>query len=110
MPKTQTDEVPLDWMKKEQDRSKTQGAGEGNLVNTAVPQPKEKKLRIKVDTPKANSEMPFLERIQKGFHPTKDRAEKFDILVATQKHASRKKGPDLIDEALDLLFEKYETK
>ena len=48
MPKTQTDEVPLDWMKKEQDRSKTQGAGEGNLVNTAVPQPKEKKLKLEV--------------------------------------------------------------
>ena len=107
MPKTKEakDEVPLDWMKKEQTRSKEQGAGDGNHVNPAVPQPKEKTLKVEVKT--ANDKMPFLDRIQKGFHPTKDRAGKFDVLVAKQKHVSGKKGPDLIDEALDLLFEKY---
>ncbi len=110
MPKTKDakDEVPVDWMQKEQTRSKEQGAGEGNHANPSVPQPKEKKLKLEVKND--NEKMPYIDRIQKGFHPTKDRAASFDMLVAEQKHSSGKKGPDLIDEALDLLFEKYKTK
>lgn len=107
MPKT--DNVPVEWMQSEKDRSKSQAAGQGSLVNVAVPTPKEKKAKAKAVPAAVNKQMPFVERIQKGFHPTKDKAGRFDVLVARQKHASGKKGPDLIDEALDLLFQKYDA-
>lgn len=54
------------------------------------------------------SSKPKVQRINKGFQVEKGRAAKWDLLVAQMKSAADKKnGPELIDEALDYLFEKY---
>ncbi|MEO1527971.1 MAG: hypothetical protein AAFX06_21265 [Planctomycetota bacterium] len=51
-----------------------------------------------------------VKRINKAFQVEEGRAAKWHLLVAKQKAAGRghKSGPELIDEALDLLFEKHE--
>jgi hypothetical protein len=49
-----------------------------------------------------------LKRVNKGFQVEEGRAHKWDVLVARMK-AKGKKGPQLIDEALDYLFEKYKA-
>jgi hypothetical protein len=48
-------------------------------------------------------------RINKAFQVEEGRAAKWHLLVAKQKAAGRgnKSGPELIDEALDLLFEEH---
>ena len=48
-----------------------------------------------------------LERSLKGFRIRKDYQRIFDELVAREKHISGKKGPDLLEEALEMLFDKY---
>lgn len=51
---------------------------------------------------------PKVMRVNKGFQVEIKRARQWDILVAHMKGAEEKKtGPELIDEALDYLFEKY---
>ncbi len=53
---------------------------------------------------------PKVIRLTKGFQVEKSRAHKWDLLVAQMKGAEDKKtGPELIDEALDYLFDKYST-
>jgi len=55
---------------------------------------------------KANK--PKINRITKGFQVEIGRASKWDILVAQMKSAEEKKtAPELLDEALDFIFEKY---
>ena len=50
-------------------------------------------------------------RVSKGVYMEETRAKKFDLLVAIMKNEDeKKKGPELLDEALDLLFEKYSGK
>ena len=49
------------------------------------------------------------ERGLKGFRFRVDYQKRFDLLVAKEKHLSGKNGPDLVEEALELLFEKYEV-
>ena len=59
-----------------------------------------------VKTPKEK-----IKRVSKGVYMEESRAKKFDLLIAIMKNENeRKKGPELLDEALDLLFEKYASK
>ena len=97
MPKTKIgDALPPEWMSEEETRAKGQAAT-GKLVNeNAV-------LKRSAKTPKA----PRPQRVLRGWRPSRDRAAAFDALVAEQKNTSGKNGPKLIDEALDLLFERY---
>ena len=50
-------------------------------------------------------------RVNKGFRIESGRAAKWDLLVATMKGKGedKKTGPELSDEALDLLFAKYKV-
>ena len=90
------DELPPEWMSEEETRAEDQAAT-GKLVNEdAVPHKK---------TATAKPTRP--QRVLRGWRPTRDRAAAFDALVAEQKNTSGKNGPVLIDEALDLLFERY---
>lgn len=90
------DELPPEWMSEEETRAEGQAAT-GKLVNeVAVPQKK-------VTAPRP----PRPHRVLRGWRPTRDRAAAFDALVAEQKNTSGKNGPTLIDEALDLLFKRY---
>lgn len=62
-------------------------------------------LNPKLDKPASK---PKVQRITKGFQVEVERAQKWDLLVGMMKGASDKKtGPELIDEALDYLFDKY---
>ena len=90
-------EVPLEWMSEEETRAQGQ-ASTGKLVNESA-DPSRKKL----NPPKTSA----TERVLKGFRPRRDRAAVFDMLVAEQKNISGKRGPELIDEALTLLFKHY---
>ena len=46
-------------------------------------------------------------RSLKGFRIRQDYQRRYDVLVATVKHTQGKKGPELIEEALEMLFDKY---
>ena len=94
------DQLPPEWMSEEETRAEGQ-AGTGKLVNESAVL-KEKKA----NTPKP----PSPQRVLRGWRPSRDRAAAFDVLVAEQKNSSGKNGPALIDEALDLLFERYNKK
>ena len=48
-------------------------------------------------------------RTLKGWRCRLDYQQRFDELAAREKHVSGKKGPDLIEEALELLFKKYDN-
>lgn len=71
-------------------------------------------LKPAQDKPAVLNEKPIksptlkIQRINKGFQIEKNRAAKWDLLVAKMKSAEDKKtGPVLMDEALDYLFDKY---
>lgn len=49
-------------------------------------------------------------RTLKGFRIRQDYQQRYDVLVATVKHTEGKKGPELIEEALEMLFRKYDNK
>lgn len=87
-------DVP-DWMAEEQQRAESQAAT-GQVVN---PEAK--------GAPKTK-----VTRRNKAFQVEAGREAKWHMLVAQQKAAGRggNAGPELIDEALDLLFAKYEEK
>ena len=91
------DALPPEWMSEEATRAKGQ-ADTGKLVNESAVLKKRK-----AKTPKA----PRPQRVLRGWRPSRDRAATFDALVAEQKNTSGKNGPKLIDEALDLLFNRY---
>ena len=57
---------------------------------TKKPAPKKKKV---------------IARMQKNFRPNIENCEKFDFLASSM--ITSKEGPELIDEALELLFKKY---
>jgi len=64
-----------------------------------------------LDPSKAKIVKPKVNRVSKGVYMEESRARKFDLLVAIMKNEDdKKKGPELLDEALDLLFEKYSSK
>ena len=91
------DELPPEWMGEEATRAEGQTAT-GKLVNEDAALKKRK-----AKTPKD----PRPQRVLRGWRPSRDRAATFDALVAEQKNTSGKNGPKLIDEALDLLFKRY---
>ena len=60
----------------------------------------------KVNNPSASKMPP---RSLKGFRIRQDYQQRYDVLAATVKHTQGKKGPELIEEALELLFQKYDN-
>ena len=91
------DELPPEWMSEEETRAEGQVAT-GKLVNESAVSKKRKSKTSKAPRP---------QRVLRGWRPSRDRAAAFDVLVAKQKNISGKNGPALVDEALDLLFERY---
>jgi len=67
------------------------------------------KKETTVNATATGSPPPKIRRLNKAFQLEEGRAAKWHLLVAKQKAAGRghKSGPELIDEALDLLFEKH---
>lgn len=61
----------------------------------------------KVNNPSAAKTPP---RSLKGFRIRRDYQQRYDVLAATVKHTEGKKGPELIEEALEMLFHKYDNK
>ena len=59
----------------------------------------------KVNNPSARKMPP---RSLKGFRIRQDYQQRYDVLAATVKHTQGKKGPELIEEALEMLFQKYD--
>lgn len=59
----------------------------------------------KVNNPSASKMPP---RTLKGFRIRQDYQQRYDVLAATVKHTQGKKGPELIEEALEMLFRKYD--
>ncbi len=107
MPKTETqEEVPKAWMKKAKENAIQDQQPDVPLtrdIPAVAPKPT-KSVKPANEQQKA----PFVDRGYKGMRPSKDRIAKFDSLIATEKNKPAKKhGPELIDEALDLLFKKY---
>ncbi|MEM9369022.1 MAG: hypothetical protein AAGD07_23795 [Planctomycetota bacterium] len=84
--------TPPDWFTEEAARAEQQ-ASTGKSVNQSAEGGT--KLTVK--------------RINKAFQVEESRVAKWHLLVARQKTAGRghKSGPELIDEALDLLFEMH---
>lgn len=60
----------------------------------------------KVNNPSAAKTPP---RSLKGFRIRRDYQQRYDVLAATVKHTEGKKGPELIEEALEMLFRKYDN-
>lgn len=60
----------------------------------------------KVNNPSASKMPP---RSLKGFRIRQDYQQRYDVLAATVKHTQGKKGPELIEEALEMLFQKYDN-
>lgn len=79
-----------DWFEEEAARAAAQSKG-GTTVNQDA----------------SGAPSPVVRRVNKAFQVEEGRAAKWHLLVAKQKAAGRghKSGPELIDEALDLLFE-----
>lgn len=76
-----------DWMTDEKTRARElAGSGRGSVNPDAVIAPP---------------------RSLKGLRFRTDYQRRFDLLVATEKHRSGKNGPDLVEEALEMLFKKY---
>ena len=91
------DEVPPEWMSEEATRAANQAAT-GKLVNERAVVKKRPVKPLKAPRPP---------RVLRGWRPSRTRAAAFDALVAEQKNTSGKNGPQLIDEALDLLLKRY---
>ncbi|MEO0569303.1 MAG: hypothetical protein AAF066_16340 [Pseudomonadota bacterium] len=81
------------WMEEEQGRAATQAATGRTVNSKAKTAPKVKPIK----------------RSTKGFQVDDERAAKWDQLVAQMKNdkANKRTGPQLHDEALDYIFEKY---
>ncbi len=85
-----------DWLNQEDKRAGRLSASGKVVSNPAAPKP-----RARDQKPQP------IERSLKGFRLRVDYQQIFDSLVAEQKHITGSKGPDLIEEALLLLFKKY---
>jgi len=82
-----------------------------NLRSLKKIQEDQKGLQPILDPAKVTIPKQKINRVSKGVYMEESRARKFDLLVAIMKNEyDRKKGPELLDEALDLLFEKYSSK
>lgn len=85
-------------MQVEESRAEQVAKSESKVSNPLAPDPKKRRIQKTQATPP---------RSTKGFRVRLDYQEKFDALVAREKHATGLKGPDLIEEALSMLFKKY---
>ena len=97
---SQPDAKAPDWLKGE--------ASQSQPPSPAVNEKAALKQRAKKTVESSNDERPV--RTLKGFRIREDYQVRFDVLVATIKHSEGKKGPDLMEEALELLFRKYDKK
>jgi hypothetical protein len=57
-----------------------------------------------VNNPSASPPPP---RSLKGFRMRQDYQRRYDLLAATVKHTQDKKGPELVEEALEMLFDRH---
>ena len=83
------------WMEEEQERAEDLKKS-GTTVNDTAP-----KLARVTRAPK---------RMQKAFYIQNKHAQAFEKLVFSQKMKKGKKAPDLAEEAIELLLNKYESK
>ena len=85
------DETPA-WMQEEEARASAQ-AKTGTTVNHKAKNAPKRKVR----------------RVNKGFQVEEGRAARWDALVAKMKNdaSNKRSGPELVDEAMDFLFNKY---
>ena len=88
-----------DWLDGEQTRAKELAATGQKVNNPSADKSTKRRKTVKADRP---------QRTLKGFRIRSDYQQYFDELVAREKHASGKKGPDLVEEALELLFKRYD--
>lgn len=86
-----------DWIDGEEQRAETLAKSGKKVNNPSALKPKKRG---------ANQTTP--PRTLKGFRIRADYQQQFDELAAREKHISGKKGPDLIEEALEMLFRKYD--
>lgn len=100
---TNPPEQGAEWFEAELSRGEEQ-ARSGQTVNTDAlssgnAQPPRGRKRAKV------------KRVNKGFQVEESRAQAWDMLVAKMKSntVNKKTGPELIDEAIDYLLEKYNS-
>lgn len=99
---SQPEQDQPDWMGNEDQRAADLANSEQEVTNTKASKPKRRKVKQKEE------ERPL--RTLKGFRLRTDYQMRFDELAAREKHLSGKKGPDLIEEALQMLFRKYDKK
>lgn len=92
-------EKKVSWLSDENERAeKLLESGQNTNNPSAAKKPNKKLL------PKG------VNRSVKSISCRKDYQQLFDELVAREKHISGKKGPDLLEEALGMLFTKYNKK
>lgn len=83
-------------------------AGQGRAILESIatqPQPQQQTVQ-----PRPRPQKATVLRVNKGFQVEASRAEKWDALVAHMKHrpgGEKRTGPQLIDEAIDYLYERY---
>ncbi len=85
-----------DWLNDEDKRAEKLTKTGKSVSNPTAPKAKRRKIApIEIN------------RSLKGFRLRVDYQQLFDELVVEQKHTSKKNGPVLIEEALEMLFKKY---
>ena len=81
-------------------------AGQGRAILETVAQQQPQQPIVQAPRPRKVA----AHRVNKGFQVEASRAEKWDALVAHMKHrpgGEKRTGPQLIDEAIDYLYERY---
>lgn len=86
--------MPSDWMNEEKQRA-IAAVQTGQLPNSNAPQLVRAKPHM------------VPPRVKRTMYLQEHHAFTYEDLVHAQKRATGKKGPDLLEEALELLFEKY---
>lgn len=87
------------WLNEEDSRAEKQGKKGQTLSNPDAP-------RLVKNSPKEKK----VQRSVKGLRIRTDLQKVFDRLVFEQKQADGKTGPELADEAMKLVFDKYGLK
>jgi hypothetical protein len=97
-----------DWFATEIGRGEQQ-AQTGEPVNPKAAATRKDSLKQVAND--KEKQKPKIKRVNKGFQVEEGRARAWDILVAKLKSdpANKKTGPELIDEAIDYLLDKYSS-
>lgn len=97
----QDNQQGADWFDTEIDRG-THQAKTGETVNADA-------LVAANGQTDRHRKKPKVKRVNKGFQVEEGRAQAWDILVARMKSnpSNKKTGPELIDEAIDYILDKY---